>query len=348
MDPLEIVKRLYDTGHFWNPAKPESNNVSPADLDTLTLDDKEAKQAVESFQEMDENVSILALLYHSRRLEPDGEMGPATESVLQFNRCPMPDHPPPPNATFHYDDPGLQAAVETMQEFAKMAAATGSGSWPRQGCDPQHQGLHSIRVLINPAEATTAVRAYLSDALAACHIAYADIGLHVRYVTSGACEIQKRIMNIPGSVIGYNYFPTPNSCRQITGQLDRSYNPGVRYFAALELHETGHGVGLEHTKGGIMNPSILNPPWPLTWRNTPSFNRLKQYFGGEPIIPVTPVPVEHPPFEGDLFAETFPGGIAIRGEPELVLPSSQPAGRYRYIAVPAAAGKYKLIPKPNA
>jgi hypothetical protein len=268
MDPKEIVRLLWNRGHFWNAGFPDVLNVAQSDLDLLTLQDRVVSYAVASHQQADANIVPLSLQHHNRLPMHDGDVGPATLDLLALKRCPIPDHAPPSNASFHYDDPSLQRAVETYQEWA---AATGSGSWPAAGCDPSNQGFHSIRVNIDLARCPAKIKGYMAEALKAVVAAYAEIGLSVRYTHDGSdCEITKQFQSIPGGVIGWNEFPRPNTCSQtINGRLDSDFQPGVEDWANLECHETGHGVMLEHTNGGIMNPSLLRF-WPLNWKTTPS------------------------------------------------------------------------------
>ncbi len=236
---------------------------------------------------------------HGRDLIADGKVGPATDAVFQFRRCPMPDYTPPPGASFDSGIPELNKAIESMRSFA-----TGSGSWPAPGCDGTPH--HSIIVRLDPANMPSTIRAYHVQALAEVSKAYAEIGLAVRYVldSSSRCQIAKRFQSLPGSVIGWNEFPPSGTCNAtIEGRLDTGYAPGNwLLWANLECHETGHGVGLQHTRGSIMNPSILLVE-PLTWVGTPSYSTLKRNFGGEPIAPApgpapVPTPVPGDPWHG--------------------------------------------------
>jgi len=300
MTDQELIQFLWRHGHFWDPARAEASSVFQADLPKLTLADKSVKEAVASFQAFDANLMPLSMAHHRRAPIADGDVGPATRQLADVPRCSMPDHAPPPGARFYYDDPRMQSAVESMQQWAEAQrrageASSGTGSWPARGCDPQFTTTHSIRVVIDTSDCPSVVRNYLDEALAACSAAYADIGLSVRYgLDGGEAEIVKRFEPLSGSVIGWNEFPQPNTCnQQINGRLDTNFRPEMPLWANLECHETGHGVGLEHTRGGIMNPSILLV-WPLTWRGDPSYATLRRYFGGEPIQPVAPPPPPPP------------------------------------------------------
>lgn len=292
MDAAKLIPFLWRHGHFWGKENPDGHNVTEDDLPALTLADPVVKAAVKSYQEADGNVEFFARHLHGRAAAADGDVGPATLQTAGLPRCPIPDHVPPPGVRVKTADPGLDAAIASMQEWA----AAGTGSWPPSGCDPNRRGTHSIRVRINPAGAPSAVRGYMDEALEACVAAYAEMGIAVRYIldSNSEAEITKTFARLGGSTIGINYFPFPNTCRPITGQLSSSYSPEWRLWANLETHETGHGVGLEHTRGHIMNPSILLV-WPLTWKGSPSESTMRRYFGGVPLNPPVPPPPTVPP-----------------------------------------------------
>jgi hypothetical protein len=55
------------------------------------------------------------------------------------------------------------------------------------------------------------------------------------------------------------------------------------------MHELGHNAGLDHSRGGVMNPSIVSGLAP-SWAGDPSEPILNRYYGGEPI--------EQPPVPG--------------------------------------------------
>lgn len=338
----ERLAWLYRFGHAWG--KQDLHGIDDAAVGKMNGDEPDAKAMVRSFQQMDKNVAILHSWMYACDPEDyvaDGEVCPATAMVMEFKRCAMPDHPPPPNASFHYDDPDLQAAVESQQ-----AAAAFTGSFWK-GCDPQKPDIHSLVIGIDIRRAGKNFLANQEKILEARRACAAEIGVSVRYVinpetTSGLQQLQV-YGPIPGNVIGYNNFPSSNSCGKIpNGAMDSGYDPSdYRLHANLGTHEAeGHGFGFNHTWGGVMNSSIVLV-WPLTWKGDPSWPVAVRYYGGKPIGPIVPPPAPaHPIISGNLFAEQFAGGIAIRGEVKL----EQGAG-FSYIAVPDGT-RYKLVPKP--
>lgn len=313
MSPGEILVRAFEVRQF-DPAFPNLANLDRGRVALMDGSEEDARQLVESLQRSDANYNVLVQAFHQRDPNYDGIIGPATKLLVDIPRCPLPDFPPPPGASFHYDDPNLQAAVESQQ---RAAAFVGS-FW--RGCDPQRPDIHSLVIGIDARKAPSVFLQNQEKILSARVAAAAEIGVAVRFIINprfleGLQQYQV-YYNMPGDVIGTNYFPQANSCGQIpNGSMDSSYNPSDwRLHACLGCHESeGHGFGFNHTNGGTMNPSILLT-WPLTWKGDPSWNVAKRYYGGEPLVPVTPPPGPGPiPSPNDMY--WFKGTTLMRGDP---------------------------------
>ncbi len=277
MDPRDALVRAFVTGHFWQ-ADP---TLSLDDVLKLDVNHPLAQQAWKSWRNADANFDLILQSIHGpNRVLQDDEWGPATEALVELPRCPLPDHAPPDGADFaglNYD----QAHVfETYREWAK----SGTGSWPN--CDPNHNGNHSIRINLDMSGASSGWRRDIDYVIANVRSMYAQYGFAIRYVKDGVpreSEIEKQFIRIPGGVIGWNHFPLPNTCNQtISGRLDNDYGSAPRKMKGrLEAHETGHGVGFEHTRGGLMNPTILDGPF--SFDGDPHERTAVRYWGGEPI-----------------------------------------------------------------
>lgn len=298
IDSVKLLKSLYNYGHFWNAANPDGLNVDLSNLHKLTATDRVAKDAIASWQSFDANFDALAFILHLRAIIADGDVGPVTAAMTQMRRCAMPDFAPPPTASFQYDHPDLQRAVESYQRYAEAGYVGGSGSWPK-GCDSQNPNVHSVVVAIDLSAASTSQKSIMDDVLKYVATTEAEIGQSVRFVRDGSWpnpQHNVRFENIPGSVIGYAYFPDPNECRQtVQARIDNTFNASLPVLAELLTHEfKGHSDGLEHTRGGIMNPSIGNPSSRASWIGDPAQSNKFRYFGGVAIPggpgPEPPVP----------------------------------------------------------
>jgi hypothetical protein len=301
MMATEINKKAYreflwNTGHFWNASKPDLLNVTHDDLDKLELDHKLIQLATQSWQEIDANFDVLAFVHHLRGIIADGDIGPVTSQMMYVPRCPMPDHAPPEGAAFDYGSEDLNEAVASYQRWA---ALKGSGSWP--SCDPERPGVHSVRVSVLTAGFSGHQKQLMRQVLKMVEDCEAEMGQSVRHILDGdpaKAEHDVRGEYIAGGTIGYAYFPQPNTCNQVVkARIDNSYNASQYMLARLYVHEyKGHSDGLQHTRGGLMNASIMQSNSPPSWKGDPHESTKRRYFGGEPLNP-TPTPTPVPPGE---------------------------------------------------
>lgn len=352
----EILVKAFMAGRHFDPNMPNLHNLDLDRVSKMNGSEADAKELIRSFQASDANLDLLSIVFNHRLPNIDGNIGLATRALAGLDRCAMPDFAPPPGATFDTGNPDLNAAIQSQQRYEEYLRdeAMGTGSWP--SCDPQRPGVNSFRVNLNTSACPSTVKNYLEKALIACSECYAEVGFAVRYILDGdpdECEISKRFERLTGSVIGWNEFPSPNTCNQvIQGRLSTTYTPSDwRYWANLEIHETGHGVGAQHTRGHIMNPSILlvwrdSPKPNISWKGGPSEAVMNRWAGGLPIPVIggpTPIPLQ-PTILGSSYAEMKDGNIILRGLHDLVLTEDFKAGTYRYTYVPVSPGskEYKL------
>jgi hypothetical protein len=302
-------------GHTFNPKYPNLRNIDLSSVKKLSGKEQNAKDLMASWQEIDLNVEIVTAAIHKRKLELDGLVGPATEQVLQYARCPLPDFMPGPGDAFDFGNPEINDIVAKRIEDRAAGWALKGPYW--RACDPQRPAdAHSVVIGIDIKNAPSVFLAHQKEILDARIACAAEIGVYVRFVinptTMDGLQQYQVYRNIPGGVIGMNYFPNSNSCGKIpNGSMDSSYNPSNwQLHANLGCHESeGHGFGFEHTRGGIMNPSIVLV-WPLSWKGDTGWSQASQYY---PAVPLTPIPGPGPgpgptPSLTNLILEAVPGG----------------------------------------
>jgi len=274
MNDREIMGWLHRYGHFANRLHAESHNVTEKDLDHLKLTDETVRQAVASLQGFDANMESLCFQHHGRSAIPDGEIGPATRELMNLPRCGCPDFAP--------------ASDE----------ATGGGSWP-SGCLDGTAGvpddIHAIRIDVNAGTMPAHVRKDWTRIKQLCIAAYAEVGLMVIYVEYGErSEVDLKWKSFGGSTIGLAQFNDQRCSDNVFQYLSKTYRANATLLGTLHIHETGHNVNLRHTRGGIMNPSILRTA--NDWSDDPSYSSLRKYFGGEPLpVPSPPDPTDPDP-----------------------------------------------------
>lgn len=284
-----IIRRLWDTGYFCHPANKNGHNVQESDLPSLDLKHKAVKKAIALYQGFDANAEILSLSpeFHGRSIIPDGEIGPATRTLLTLDRCAIPDFFPEGQET--------------------EAAAIGNGSWANcHGFDGYHAAVVGMDMENRPQHLQGDV---LTEVLKWTQSSYDEVGLRWifrdnatgRDVITGD-RVDSRLntrfewVRRSNGWIGLATLPSgalPCQHGEIFNNYLATYTGGytqediINQWGSLVKHELGHNTGRDHTSGGVMNPSIING-LPRSWRGDPSYNWLRSRFGGEP-IPTEPV-----------------------------------------------------------
>jgi hypothetical protein len=293
----QAIRRLWDYGHFSNPAKPDTFNVQEIDLAKLNLSHPIVKEAIQSYQDFNAiQGDTFSLDHHSRPMIHDGEIGPATLELLEAARCAVPDYRREP------------------------LPAVGTGGWSRcHGIG----NFHAATVYINRSTMPSFLVPVWDQVWANTVAAYDEIGLHF-IATDDAQNHNTSLTWVQpdGGWIGLALIGRNQSCAsKIWSRYDRNYKGGsspasiVTQWTSLVKHELGHNCGMEHSRGGVMNPSIVNG-LPVSWKGDPSESLLRRWVGGEAIPDSTPDPddpVPNPPGGTDVTASgtvtfSFPGG----------------------------------------
>ena len=298
-DQQAVNEKLFDLGYLWHLKQDE--------LLDLAEDDAEFKQAVCDIQAnfKDQYETFFGIHYESAATS-HGEIGPAFLDVLNMPRsCPLPDVPPPPGTQFTFDDPLIQKAVESQQRAAE-SDSRGSGAWPYGCWEEEGYKMHRLVVAVKHSSMPSHWRRHWPWLTEQCRINYSWTGLRIDFVAWGERANVLLQFRGGGGWIGLAEFPNGRCSDEVFLYLKPSYSPSNRaYLLNLLQHELGHTNWLQHSRGGIMNPTINLSD--SDWRNDVRWSKLKQQYGGtgspeilldgdgpEPPEPPTDVPTHGP------------------------------------------------------
>ncbi len=257
----EVIQKLFAYGHFYNPEFFDPRDVTEKDLPKMTFKTKNVKMALISWQQMMAlDMDRLSLKHHNRIAMFDGDVGPATLQSFEVPRCGVPD----------FRVKGFGAATG----FPRSCAATGiTYSIDKSGMPNKFANTWDDRIL---------GRVVLN---------YSTFGVRlVPYTgsTPSKANIPTIFKFLPGSTIGYTYFNQGRCSDVCDCALDSGFAPSEAAEADLVAHEWGHAIGLNHTRGGVMNASLgsVSEPWQGFTKNDPSWSVLVRLYGGEPLDPI--------------------------------------------------------------
>lgn len=255
-----IIKLLHQYGHL---------RVSEADLPKLHLAHRLVIDAARSYQQfMAADFQPLVAKHHGRHPTYDGDVGPATQELFEIQRCAVPD--------FAFDE------------------ATGSGSWPA-GCNQKWPQNHTVTINWGNTPVPGFLQPVFDQVWKNTVSAYAEIGLLLlREDGNKDANIQASFVQPDGGWIGLAIVGRGQRCNtEMWCRYDKNYRPNnlLSEWTSLVKHELGHNMGLSHSQGGVMNPSIVRG-LPISWKGDPSEPILNRWFGGDP-VPVDPGGPEH-------------------------------------------------------
>lgn len=219
------IRRLWNTGHFSNPAAVNANNVTDAELVNLTIDDAVVKEAVESYQKyFYDMLDTLTHQFHQRGAVIDGEIGPATDKLLDMPRCGVPEYANHQEANWPTN---CRNEITVSYDFDSISAATASVAWPQ-----------ALKAWVDRCELMFELKSQFSQSTRI-------------WATDGP---------LPGSTLAWSMLAQNNCGARLEQRYDTTVNWSVTYLSSTIVHEVGHALGLEHinNRNAIMYPSISN------------------------------------------------------------------------------------------
>lgn len=219
----------------------------------------ELAEAVLRFQQTDINAG-----------EINGDLDDETIAAMELPRCDCLDY---------YDDPELVDG--SMGRYS-----AGTGSWPTS-C---HET--GIKVSIDTRNAPSWVK--VDEVFAHSAREYAKVGLRlVRVPVGGFANIKQTWRSFAGGTIGLAQFNSRSCSNSVFNNRSTTWRGNDDLQKNLDLHELGHNNNLQHTRGGIMNPSITSTrsEWvafdsagKIIYQDI-SYPALRGFFGGTPLDP---------------------------------------------------------------
>lgn len=268
----EIVSLLKETGHIDRPFGQQCDVGNFSCNHSLTHG--VVQRALASYQDfLISNLEPLCLCEHGRSAQCDGIIGPATRKLFELPRC------------------GCHDYGESVQ------AAMGTGSW--KACH-NIGDFHAATVKVHKKGMPSFLESVFERIWDSAAASYEAIGLRfIRVDSAEDANIEFSFVSRSSGWIGLAVVGNHETCDStfLWCRYLAKYEPSdiIGSWTELVMHELGHNAGLQHTRGGIMNPSIITGLKP-TWKGDPSESILNRYYGGEPVDGIIPPPT--PPEAG--------------------------------------------------
>lgn len=235
MEAEAIIQRLYELGEFHNPKYMEG--VTREDLPKFRLHDRPVINAIKSIQEMMiPNLEDFTEFHYGRREALiDGDVGPATDDLLEFPRCGFPDYPVPDGT---------------------LAMGRQEANWPTACRGKLTAGRNFASLPGSNREDTDGVWWASANNWT---WALEDVAITVAEVNDSSADVYASLKRLSGSTLAWSYL-AQNSCSvQLAQAYNTATNWGAKDFAAtVKSHEDGHAWGLPHNndRDALMYPSI--------------------------------------------------------------------------------------------
>lgn len=198
----------------------------------------------------------------------------------------------------------------------------GAGSWP-MGCHNSGT-FHRVKIYFEQTQMPSHWRSVFEESFSLVQATYRDMGIDLERTTVKSEANITVSWERSRSWIGLAQVGRNQRCTtQYFAKFDNAYGSSftrdqlVNQLAMLMGHEWGHNMGMSHSNGGIMNPTLSRFKFTTkSWRGDPHEPTMKRWFGGIPYQVDTPPPppIDPPPQEDTLgmgWVQTSDGSTLI-------------------------------------
>lgn len=232
MSDYDLIRKIWDTGHFFSPEALDVDLVVEADLPKLTLSDAVVKGALESYERWFHDDA--EAIKRRRGIVP----ADLPRELLSLPRCGMPD-------------------------YAHPSEAREEANWP-ESC--RNQITTSYRMTLNPFSASQ-LEAIWKEADGNWEKAL-EVGFIFQPQNYPNTRIFAFAATLGGNVLADQYLAQNNCNVRLQGRFDtRTWSPEL--LVTTTTHEHGHALGLQHLQNSqaTMFPSIT--PASMSRRGAP-------------------------------------------------------------------------------
>lgn len=233
LSAYDVVKTLYDLGHFFSAEALKVCLVEESDLPSLTLADEVVQAAVRSYQayfapDLDMLTQRAPQFGGLKRASiADGDVGENTILLLTMPRCGVPDFPHPTQGAQEANWPeSCRGDITTSFKMTLPGISDAQLQAIWQAADAQWEKVIDVKFRLSQEEyPNTRIWAFAA--------------------------------NLPGSTLADQYLAQNNCGARLQGRFDvRNWTPQL--LQTTITHEHGHALGLNHLSDGsaTMFPSI--------------------------------------------------------------------------------------------
>jgi len=229
-----LLGRLWDWGHFRNPAYQQCRNVSSREeAIKLSMDHGLAHDAVRSYQEFFAvELDRASRIFHHRALIADGAVGPATEWLVKQPRCGVPEFSGTEEANW---PDSCRREITVSWDFDQLAIDSGV---IRQAWELALKSWEDV----------------------------VDLKFSIQPVFSQQTRIWATDGPLPGSTLAWSELAQSNCAATLEQRYDTLVSWNLTFLRSTICHEVGHALGCQHlrTQQSIMYPSITDVVVPQT------------------------------------------------------------------------------------